>query len=132
MLVYCGFIGGNSDDRGNGIAVDAAGNAYVTGETWSTEVTFPETVGPDLTHNGSLDAFVAKVNSSGNALVYAGYIGGDAADYGNGIAVDAAGNAYITGETASTEATFPDGDGFGTLTDPTSPTTATPTRSWRR
>ena len=52
VLVYCGFIGGSDDDYGNDIAVDGSGNAYITGETDSTEATFPETVGPDLTHNG--------------------------------------------------------------------------------
>ena len=106
-LVYAGYIGGNFDDHGRGIVVDAAGNAYVTGQTASTEATFPVIVGPDLTHNGIRDAFVAKVNAGGTALVYAGYIGGSRYDYGSGIAVDAAGNAYVTGSTESTEATFP-------------------------
>ncbi|MCX6028588.1 MAG: SBBP repeat-containing protein [Chloroflexi bacterium] len=107
VLVYCGYIGGGGDDYGYGIAVDAAGNAYVTGDTASTEATFPETVGPDVTHNDGEDAFVAKVNASGSALVYAGYIGGSADDRGFGIAVDSAGNAYVTGDTNSTQATFP-------------------------
>jgi hypothetical protein len=106
-LVYAGYIGGDSVGAGNGIAVDGAGNAYVTGDTWSTEATFPVTVGPDLTFNGYSDAFVAKVNPAGTGLVYAGYIGGDGNDYGSDIAVDGAGNAYVTGWTGSTEATFP-------------------------
>ena len=88
--------------------MDSAGNAYVTGCTYSTEATFPVTVGPDLTYNGGdCDAFVAKVNAAGTALVYAGYIGGSGDDVGAGIAVDSAGNAYVTGYTNSTEATFP-------------------------
>jgi len=109
MLVYCGFIGGSGGDGGGGIAVDDAGNAYVTGATInSTEATFPVKVGPDLTYNGGdYDAFVAKVNSAGTALVYCGYIGGSGGDGGGGIAVDVAGNAYVTGMTDSTEATFP-------------------------
>ncbi len=53
--------------------------------------------GPDLTYNGDRDAFVAKVNASGTALVYCGYIGGSGTDYGYGIAVDGSGNAYVTG-----------------------------------
>jgi hypothetical protein len=106
-FVYCGYIGGPSVDYGNGIAVDNAGNAYVTGRTSSTEAAFPLKTGPDLTHNGGTDAFVAKLNSSGTALSYCGYIGGSANEHGYGIAVDSAGNAYVTGETASTEATFP-------------------------
>ena len=100
ILVYCGYIGGSNDDACTGIAVDGSGNAYVTGYTESTEATFPETVGPDLTYNGgSRDAFVAKVDSSGTALVYCGYIGGSSYDYGYGIAVDGSGNAYVTGYT---------------------------------
>ena len=114
-LLYAGYIGGLGDDRGNAIAVDAAGNAYIAGETNSSQVTFPKTVGPDLTYNGGVDAFVAKVNAAGTVLVYAGYIGGLGDDRGKGIAVDAAGNAYITGETTSTQATFPDGDGIGAI-----------------
>ncbi len=107
-LVYAGYIGGSGEDRGTGIAVDGAGNAYVTGQTDSTEASFPVLVGPDLTFNGGLaDAFVAKVNAAGTALVYAGYIGGSGEDGGTGIAVDGTGNAYVTGDTSSTQATFP-------------------------
>jgi len=81
--------------------VDSLGNAYVTGQTGSTEATFPVTVGPDLTYNGNSDAFVAKVNAAGTALVYCGYIGGLGTDGGWGIAVDSAGNAHVTGDTPS-------------------------------
>jgi hypothetical protein len=106
-LEYCGYIGGSGDDYGYGIAVDLSGNAYITGYTSSSEGTFPVRMGPDLTHNGLLDVFVAKVNASGTALEYCGYIGGSAHDYGRGIAVDGSGNAYITGSTYSTEFSFP-------------------------
>jgi hypothetical protein len=107
-LVYAGYIGGSGTDSGNGIAVDAHGNAYVTGTTNSTEATFPVTVGPDLTYNGGTsDAFVAKITPHGASFAYAGYIGGADFDAGNGIAVDAHGNAYVTGSTSSTAATFP-------------------------
>jgi hypothetical protein len=108
-LVYAGYIGGSSGDYGYGIAVDSDGNAYVTGNTGSSEATFPVTVGPDLTYNGGSggDAFVAKVNSAGTALDYAGYIGGISTDSGRGIAVDSAGNAYVTGFTSSPESSFP-------------------------
>ena len=106
-LVYCGYIGGAEDDRGLSIAVDNAGYAYVTGLTYSDEGSFPVAVGPDLTYNGSQDAFVAKVNSSGQGLVYCGYIGGSSWDYGKGIAIGASGNAYVTGQTFSDERTFP-------------------------
>ena len=106
-LVYAGYIGGSSSDEGYRIAVDAAGNAYVTGYTYSTQATFPVTVGPDLTYNGGGDAFVAKVKVDGTGLDYCGYIGGSSDDYGLGIAVDSAGNTYVTGLTASTQAAFP-------------------------
>ncbi len=106
-LVYCGYIGGSGIDGATGIAVDSAGNAYVVGYTQSTEASFPVLGGPDLTHNGGWDAFVAKVNADGTALVYAGYIGGSEVDIGNGIAVDSAGNAYVTGWTSSDQASFP-------------------------
>ncbi len=64
-LLYAGYIGGASDDAGYGIAVDAGGNAYLTGYTFSTEATFPDLVGPDGTYNGGGDAFVAKVSGDG-------------------------------------------------------------------
>jgi hypothetical protein len=103
-LVYCGYIGGSGPDQGEGIAVDGSGNAYITGSAYSTEsstVPFPVTVGPDITHNGSRDAFVAKVNPVGTGLVYCGYIGGFMWDLGQGIAVDGSGNAYVAGGTES-------------------------------
>ncbi len=106
-LVYCGYIGGAGADYGYDIAVDSSGNAYITGVAYSTEATFPVLVGPDLTHNGGADGFVAKVNASGTSLTYCGYIGGSGTDYGFGIAVDGAGDACAVGQTDSTEATFP-------------------------
>jgi len=106
-LVYCGYIGGSGFDYGYGIAVDASGNAYVGGDAQSTQATFPETVGPDLTHNGDVDSFVAKVAADGAGLVYCGYVGGSGTDHCYGLAVDGSGNAYLTGTTSSTAATFP-------------------------
>lgn len=107
QLVYCGYIGGSSLDRGFAVSVDALGNAYVTGATYSDQASFPVKVGPSTIHRGDSDAFVAKVQADGSGLVYCGYIGGGNYDDGSGIAVDEAGNAYIAGTTASTEATFP-------------------------
>ena len=105
---YCGYIGGASGDGPFSIAVDVNGNAYVAGVTSSTEGTFPVSMGPDLTYNGGdTDAYVAKVNAAGTGLDYCGYIGGSDSDWGGGIAIDAAGNAYVAGTTLSTEATFP-------------------------
>ena len=113
-LVYAGYIGGSDGDDASGIAVDGAGNAYVVGSTGSTEAEgFPVVVGPDLTHNGGSDAFVAKVNAAGTALAYCGYIGGSGDDSGHGIAVDGAGNAYVVGSTNSSE-----GEGFPVTVGP--------------
>ena len=89
--------------------MDGAGNAYVTGWTDSDQATFPVVAGPDLTYNGSDgDAFVAKVNAAGTrpGLLPATSAARDD-DWGYGIAVDGAGNAYVTGTTDSDQATFP-------------------------
>ncbi len=120
-FAYATYLGGSGDDKGFGVAVDGAGNAYIAGSTDSTQATFPDgdgfgtVTGPDLTHNGSQDAFVAKLNPAGTALVYAGYIGGVSNDEAFSIGVDQNLNAYLTGYTSSTQATFPDGDGFGAI-----------------
>jgi uncharacterized repeat protein (TIGR01451 family) len=99
-LIYSTYLGGSSNDGGHGIAVDASGSAYVTGLTVSGD--FP-TVNPlQLTSHG-VDAFVAKLNADGSALVYSTYLGGSGSDGGSGIAVDASGNAYVTGGTGSTD-----------------------------
>jgi hypothetical protein len=99
-LVYSTFLGGSNTDEALGIAVDAAGNAYVAGDTVSANLpTTPGALQP--TKGGGYDAFFTKLNGSGSALVYSSYLGGSSDDFGNGIAVDAAGNAYVCGETAS-------------------------------
>jgi hypothetical protein len=96
-LVYSTYLGGSNDDRGFGIAADALGSAYVTGNTRSAN--FPTTAGAfDTTHNGD-DAFVTKLNALGTALVYSTFLGGGSA--GNGIALDASGAAYVTGFTSA-------------------------------
>ncbi len=107
LLVYCGYVGGSDNDYGRGIAVDSSRNAYITGYTSSTASSFPDTVGPDRSYNGNIDAFVAKVNAAGTGLTYCGYIGGDKDDRGRDIAVDSNGNAYIVGYTQSNQTTFP-------------------------
>ena len=105
-LVYATFLGGSGNDDGSGIAVDGAGNAYVTGSTVDDVADLSTTVGAnDTTHNGNTDAFVAKVNPTGTALLYGTFLGGAAHDYGYGIAVDGAGNVYVAGRTNS--AAFP-------------------------
>ena len=99
-LLYSTYLGGGSTDTGSAIALDAAGNAYVMGSTFSTD--FP-TKNPFQAAKGAQeDAFVTKVNAAGSGLVYSTYLGGNDVDEGNAIAVDAAGNAYLAGYTAST------------------------------
>ena len=102
-LVYSTYLGGsNNDDEGKGITVDAAGNAYVTGT--ASSYNFPTTAGAfDRTGDGG-DAFVAKLNARGSSLVYSTYLGGNGSEHGTGIAIDTAGNAYVTGYTNSSDA----------------------------
>src|SRR5439155_4788919 len=120
-------------DEGLGIAVDAAGNAYVTGLTDSTN--FPTTAEAFQAAfgGGGVDAFVTKLDPTGSALVYSTYLGGSGSDEGLGIAVDASGNAYLVGVSDSTnfpttaeafQAAFGGGgaDTFVTKLDPTGST----------
>ncbi len=101
-VVYSTYVGGSSDDWGYGIAVDAAGSAYVVGQTRGTN--FPTQSAYQPTYRGTqVDAFVTKLAPAGNALVYSTYLGGTDYEAAYGIAVDAAGSAYVTGYTASTD-----------------------------
>ncbi len=102
---YSTFLGGTQPDSAGGVAVDAAGAAYVTGATRSPGVfgtpgAFQTTIASTLSDDS--DAFVAKLNVAGSALAYATYVGGARFDTGKGVAVDGSGSAYITGETNST------------------------------
>jgi hypothetical protein len=109
-LVYSTFVGGGKDDVSKDIAVDSAGNVYITGFTESNLLfdSFPTTQGSfDTTHNGSQDVFVTKLNANGTALQYSTLLGGNSTDFGRGIVVDSIGNAYVTGETSSTQQPFP-------------------------
>lgn len=95
----------------------------------SDDPPFPAVVGPDTTPNGLSDCFVSKVKAVPNAslplnnFIFSGFVGGDGTDVGifdgtytaGQIALDSAGNAYISGMTYSFEDTFPDGDGFGSI-----------------
>src|SRR5205807_2241996 len=144
VLAYSTYLGGSGWDTGYAIAVDAAGNAYVTGETLSsdfptanalqpamargssTAAVFPKLDAAGAAHvtgetwssdfptaqalqptkagpSATADAFIAKLDASGTALLYSTYLGGSNGNWGNGIAVDAAGNAYVTGLTGSTD-----------------------------
>jgi uncharacterized repeat protein (TIGR01451 family) len=98
-LVYATYFGSNDLDSAYGIAVDAAGNAYITGVTYSDFMSTSDEV--QGLNAGGGDAFVTKLNAAGNRLIYSSYLGGENLDQGYGVAVDAAGNAYVTGETES-------------------------------
>ena len=99
-LVYSTYLGGSGGETGNAIAVDAAGSAYVTGYTYSMD--FPTTPGAFHPTPGVVaDAFVTKLNLDGSGLAYSTYLGGSGGDAGYAIAVDAGGNAYVTGSTGS-------------------------------
>jgi hypothetical protein len=101
QVVYSTFLGGSGEDRAFRIAVDAAGNAYVTGDTDSTDFRVMNAV--QSANGGSADAFAAKLNPSGTQLVYSTYLGGSGIDGGTSIAVDPAGSALVAGFTASTD-----------------------------
>ncbi|HLH32658.1 MAG TPA: SBBP repeat-containing protein, partial [Terriglobia bacterium] len=113
-LVYSSYFGGKSFEGINGIAVDSAGNVYMSGYTQSAD--FPTvspiqgTLTPTPGQPFGSDAFVAKINAAGSALVYSTFLGGSGSDFAFSIAVDSAGNAYVTGETNSTN--FPLANAF--------------------
>ena len=100
LIDYATYLGGTSDEADEpfegieGVAVDSAGNFYVTGTTQSAD--FPTTVGADRTLDGSRDIFVTKFSPAG-AVLYSTYLGGGCDDSARDIAVDAAGNAFVTG-----------------------------------
>ncbi len=104
-LIYSTFIGGSgnvnaeSGDQGASIAIDTSGNAYITGVTTSSN--YPTTSGAyQDTLGGNENAFVTELNSSGSALVYSTYIGGDTT-VGSSIVLDASNNVYVAGVTTS-------------------------------
>lgn len=101
-LIYSALIGGTSDSDANGIAIDDAGNAYVTGTT--SAANFPTTPGALRTvkNAASTDSFVLKLNSTGSALVYSTFLGGSGVNTAQAITVSDTGNAYVTGSTQST------------------------------
>ena len=99
-LIYATYLGGNGRDDGTSIAVDAAGYAYITGQTLSTD--FPTVAGaPQTLLKGTSDGFVTKLNQAGNGLVYSTYLGGSGNETPQSIAVDTQTNAYVAGQTGS-------------------------------
>lgn len=107
-LLYSTYLGGDNSDYSNAIAVDPSGNAYVTGYTYSANFPTKAPLQAGLALAPSTDAIVAKLNPTGSVLLYSTYLGGDFEDIASSIAVDALGNAYVTGYTISTN--FPTKD----------------------
>jgi uncharacterized protein (TIGR03437 family) len=98
-LAYSTFLGGSSGDGGTGVAVDSTGNAYIAG--WTESSGFPKTSGAWQAAGGERDAFVAKLNSAGAALVYSSRFGGSGDDDATSVTIDAQGSAYAVGRSAS-------------------------------
>jgi uncharacterized protein (TIGR03437 family) len=110
-LIYMTYLGGSGDDYASAVVADAAGNAYVTGKTSSTN--FPVTsnalqktfagAGGNSCVGWFGDAFVLKLNPTGSQLLYSTYLGGRLDDVASAIAIDSGGNAYVTGFTLSSD-----------------------------
>ncbi len=102
-LAYATFLGGSAADYGRSVAVDGAGRATVAGSTRSAD--FPTTPGAfDVAHDGGLDAFLVRLNETGAGLDYGAFLGGSGDDWGQAVAVDGAGYAYLTGASPSLSA----------------------------
>src|SRR5207249_2566281 len=101
VLAYSTYLGGSHADDPTAIAVDSAGNAYITGDTLSVD--FPTLNAIQPTNHGGRDAFIAKINAAGNTLVYSTYLGGNLDESRVSIALDHARDIYVTGQTSSVD-----------------------------
>jgi hypothetical protein len=111
VVLYSTFLGGSGEDAGNAIAVDAAGNAHVGGTTTSLNFpVFPAGLAFQTSTRGGADGFVAKLDPGGSTLAYSTYLGSNTDDSVLGLALDAGGNALVTGTTASSN--FPNNAAF--------------------
>jgi len=116
-IAYSVTLGGSGTDQGVGLALDNGGNAYIVGSTTSLDFPTFQPIGyPYSFNSGSSDAFVAVVKSDGSDFLYSTYLGGSRNDFGNGIALDAANNAWVAGQTFSPD--FPIAGGSGDLRGP--------------
>lgn len=102
-LSYCTYLGGSIDNSAYNVSADAAGNAYITGTTSSTD--FPTKNAFQAANAGNTDVFVARLNPTGTVLTYATYLGGSGQDYAFWVTVDGLGQAHVVGSTSS--ANFP-------------------------
>ncbi|MCP5103494.1 MAG: hypothetical protein GY950_08955 [bacterium] len=102
VMAYSTYLGGSGDEHAFGLAVNSSGQAFVTGDTYSTN--FPTDDAYQGTFGGGdMDAFVTKFSTSGTSLVYSTYLGGSGDDAGEGIQLDSSGKAYVVGLTSSTD-----------------------------
>ncbi len=108
VLSYATYLGGSNEERINGVAADAEGNIVIVGDTWSADLPLVNPLQPRPSGLG--EAFVAKLNAAGSALVYATYFGGTHEDSAKAVALDAEGAVYVTGATMSVD--FPVFNGF--------------------
>ncbi|HWQ02930.1 MAG TPA: SBBP repeat-containing protein, partial [Candidatus Nitrosotenuis sp.] len=99
--VYATYLGGSGSDRAIDVAVNSSGEAWVVGETQSLDLPLANSFRPAPASDVDGDAFIAKLNSSGGALLFSTYWGGSGEDVALGVALDASGNAHITGYTSS-------------------------------
>jgi hypothetical protein len=107
-LSYSTYLGGSGSDYASGIAVDSEGNAYIAGQTTSTN--FPTYNGYPASGDSNGVAFVTELNPTGTAVLYSTYLGGTGGDWGAAVALDPSGNVYVTGSTLSTD--FPVANAF--------------------
>ena len=109
LWFYSTYIGGEDNDSTEGVAVDSAGSAYLTGGTRSQG--FPVTgTGFQFTRSGDTDAYLMRLNSTATGLIYSTFLGGGGTDRGSGVAIDGSGNAYVAGYTSSQD--FPTESAF--------------------
>src|SRR5688572_12534118 len=110
-LLFSTLVGGNKDESGNGIAVDASGNIAVVGQTTSLNFPFTNAVRSTVTFNSNCGTgFVTKLNPAVPSYTFSTYLGGGNCDVANGVATDSAGNVYVTGRTGSSD--FPLANAF--------------------
>ncbi len=113
-LVYADYIGGNSQDYGYALAIDSANEVYVTGSTASSD--FPTVNAYQGTYPGSFNAFLTKISSDGSSLLYSTYLGGNGSDIPSRVAIDNLSNAFVTGDTSSTN--FPVANAYQSTASP--------------
>ncbi len=100
-LIYSTYLGSTADDQGQDIAVNSLGEVYLIGST--TSASFPITKAVQLSIGGGVDGFITKLDSSGSGLLFSTFVSGSGPDHATRLALDAAGNAYVVGDTRSSD-----------------------------